>query len=96
MLENGFQPLYDQLAKHGNPPWGGVEANNTLANPGGPAKLSWESYLASHYNHGAKLVGINIGASDPALVSHLSKGAFGDDAIAAYHKFLTGGKLVEQ
>ena len=31
-LKNGFQPLYDELAKHGNPAWGGVEAN-ALSDP---------------------------------------------------------------
>lgn len=94
-LKNGFQPIYDELAKHGGPAWGGVEANATLAEPGA-AELSWETYLAWHYNHGAKLVGINSGASDPALVSQLTKGAFGDEAMAAYRKFLKGEELVER
>jgi hypothetical protein len=92
-LENGFQPLYDELAKHGNPAWGGVEANATFAKPN---SLSWEKYLAWHYNHGAKLVGINIGASDQSLMSKLIKGAFGDEAMAAYREFLKGKKLVEK
>ena len=90
-LANGFQPLYEELAKHGNPAWGGVEANNAaLVNPNAP---SWEKYLAWHYNHGAKLVAINVGASDQAIMSSLSKGAFGDEALAAYRKFLKGEKL---
>jgi hypothetical protein len=93
-LENGFQPLYDELAKHGDPAWGGVEANATLANPN--AAVSWEEYLGWHYNHGAKLVGINIGASDQSLMSNLIKGAFGDEAMAAYIKFLEGKKLIEK
>ncbi len=92
-LENGFQPLYDALAKHGNPSWGGVEANATFAKPN---SLSWEKYLAWHYNHGAKLVGINIGASDQSLMSNLIKRAFGDQAMAAYRKFLKGEKLIEK
>ncbi len=93
-LANGFQPLYKELAKHGNPAWGGVEANNAaFANPNAP---SWEKYLAWHYNHGAKLVGINVGAADPSITSHLSKGAFGDEAMAAYEKFLKGDELNEK
>jgi hypothetical protein len=93
-LANGFQPLYDQLAKHGDPAWGGVEANNAaFANPNAP---SWEKYLAWHYNHGAKLVGINVGATDQSVMSKLSKGAFGDEAMAAYEKFLRGEKLIEK
>jgi hypothetical protein len=93
-LANGFQRLYDELAKHGNPAWGGVEANNAaFANPHAP---SWEKYLAWHYNHGAKLVGINVGATDPSVMSKLSKGASGDEAMAAYAKFLRGEKLIEK
>jgi hypothetical protein len=92
-LENGFQPLYDALAKHANPAWGGVEANATIGNTNEP---SWERYLAWHYNHGAKLVGINIGATDQSLMSTLSKGAFSEEALAAYKKFLRGEKLIEK
>ncbi len=93
-LANGFRPLYEELAKHGNPAWGGVEANNAaFANPNAPG---WEEYLAWHYNHGAKLVGINVGASDQSIMSSLSKGASGDAAIAAYGKFLKGEKLIEK
>ena len=93
-LANGFQPLYDELAKHGDPPWGGVEANAALANPN--SAVSWEEYLAWHYNHGAKLVGINVGASDQSLMANLTKGAFGDEAMAAYRKFLEGKELIEK
>ena len=83
--------LQSTAARHGEE----FEANATLAEPGA-AELSWETYLAWHYNHGAKLVGINSGASDPALVSQLTKGAFGDEAMAAYRKFLKGEELVER
>jgi hypothetical protein len=93
-LANRFQRLYDELAKHGNPAWGGVEANNAaFANPNAPG---WEEYLAWHYNHGAKLVGINVGASDQSIMSSLSKGASADEALAAYRKFLKGEKLIEK
>lgn len=94
-LANGFQPLYDALAKHGDPAWGGVEAHVTLATPNAAVR-TWEEYLAWHSNHGAKLVGINIGASDPSLMANLSKGAFGEEAMAAYKKFLEGKKLTEK
>jgi hypothetical protein len=92
-LANGFQPLYDELAKHGDPAWGSVEANNVaFTNPNAPA---WERYLAWHYNHGAKLVVINVGAADQSIMSNLTRGAFGDEAMAAYGKFLRGEKLIE-
>jgi hypothetical protein len=92
-LANGFQPLYDELAKHGNPAWGGVEANAAFANP---SASGWKEYLAWHYNHGAKLVGINVGASDRSIMSNLRKGASDDEAMAAYRKFLKGEKLIEK
>ena len=95
ILENGFQPLYDELAKHGNPAWGGVEANAVFGSANRPVICNWETYLAWHFNHGAKLVGINIGASDQSLMVKLRKGAFDEEAMAAYRKFLSGKTLRE-
>jgi hypothetical protein len=91
-LEQNFQPLYDALKQHGSPPWGGVEAN--LGFPG--ALIDWESYLSWHYNHGATLVAINIGATRTELPARLEKSAFGPEALAAYSKFLKGEKLREK
>jgi len=93
-LANGFQPLYDQLARHGSPAWGGVESNVALGNPMAPAP-DWETYLAWHYNHGAKVVAVNIGTTEPSLMSRLGEIAFSDEALAAYRKFLSGGALTE-
>ena len=95
-LANGFQPLYDALEKHGNPAWAGVEANAAMELAGQPVMPGWETYLGWHYNHGAKLVGINSGATDPSLMSQLGRGAFGDEALAAYRKFLSGQQLNEK
>jgi hypothetical protein len=91
-LERSFQLLYDELKKHGNPPWGGVEANTGF--PGAP--VDWETYLAWHYNHGATLVAINMGATGTDLSAQLEKSAFSPDALAAYRKFLKGEKLEEK
>jgi hypothetical protein len=44
----------------------------------------------------AKVVGINVGTSDQSLMSHLSEGAFGEEALAAYRKFLGGKELIEK
>jgi hypothetical protein len=91
-LANGFRPLYAELSRHGNPAWGGVEANTAaFARPNSPG---WEEYLAWHYNYGAKLVGINVGAADRSVMENLQKGAFGEEAMAAYRKFLQGGRLM--
>ncbi len=91
-LQQNFQPLYAALQKHGNPPWGGVEAN--VGFPG--TLVDWESYLGWHYNHGATLVAINTGATGKELPALLEKSAFGPEAIAAYRKFLKGEKLTEK
>lgn len=91
-LQDKFKALYTELKKHGNPVWGGVEAN--AGAPG--ADVDWETYLGWHFNHGANLVGINIGATGKALPAQLEKSAFGTEAIAAYCKFLEGKHLVEK
>ena len=87
-----FKPIYDELEKHGNPPWAGVEANAGI--PG--SMVDWETYLAWHFNHGCVLVGVNMGATGEDLPRRLGESAFGDEAIAAYHKFLKGQPLVEK
>ncbi len=76
----------------GIPPWAGVEANAGI--PG--SLVDWETYLAWHYNHGCLLVGVNMGATGEDLPRRLRDSAFSKEAIAAYHKFLTGQPLVEK
>ena len=91
-LERGFGPLYETLAKRADPAWGGVEANTGM--PG--SMVDCETYLGWHYNHGAVLVAINTGATGTELPGLLEKSAFGPEALAAYRKFLRGGKLTER
>ena len=92
LLGQNFKAVYDELEKHGNPGWAGVEANAGF--PG--SVVDWETYLAWHYNHGCVMVGINNGATGQDLPKRLRDSAFGDEAIAAYHKFLTGQPLAEK
>ena len=92
LLGQNFKAVYDELEKHGNPGWAGVEANAGF--PG--SVVDWETYLAWHYNHGCVMVGINNGATGQDLPKRLRDSAFGEEAIAAYHKFLTGQPLVEK
>jgi hypothetical protein len=87
-----FKPIYDELEKHGNPAWGGMEANAGFPGSG----VDWETYLAWHYNHGCVLVAVNMGATGQDLPKRLWDSAFGKEAIAAYHKFLTGRPLVDK
>jgi hypothetical protein len=92
VLGKNFKPIYDELEKHGNPAWAGVEANAGM--PG--SFVDWETYLAWHYNHGCVLVGVNMGATGTDLPKRLWDSAFGKEALAAYHKFLTGQPLLER
>src|SRR5262249_5713941 len=92
VLGQSFKPIYDELEKHGNPTWAGVEANAGI--PG--SFVDWETYLGWHYNHGCVLVGVNMGATGTDLPRRLQDSAFSEDAIAAYQKFLKGQLLVEQ
>jgi len=91
VLGQTFKPIYDELEKHGNPAWAGVEANAGM--PG--SVVDWETYLAWHYNHGCVLVGVNTGATGEDLPKRLWDSAFGKEAIAVYRKFLSGQPLVE-
>jgi hypothetical protein len=58
--------------------------------------VDWETYLGWHYNHGATLVAINTGATGQELPDLLEKSAFGQEALAAYRKFLVGDPLREK
>jgi hypothetical protein len=92
VLGESFKAIYDELERHGNPAWAGVEANAGV--PG--SVVDWETYLALHYNHGCVLVGVNTGATGKDLPKRLWDSAFGKEAIAAYHKFLSRQPLVEK
>jgi hypothetical protein len=52
--------------------------------------FDWGEYLARHFRHGARLVGVNVGASSPALEGQLTQSAYGPEAIAAYRAFFSG------
>jgi hypothetical protein len=92
VLGQNFNAIYEALEKHGNPGWAGVEANAGF--PG--SVVDWETYLGWHYNHGCVLIGINHGATGSDLPKRLRESAFGDEALAAYHKFFEGVPLVEK
>jgi hypothetical protein len=93
VIGESFKPIYDELEKHGNPAWAGVEANAGI--PG--SVVDWETYLAWHYNHGCVLVGVNsAGGTDPDRSKRYWDSAFSKEAIAAYQKFLTGQPLAEK
>ena len=92
VLGQNFNALYENLEKHGNPPWAGIEANAGF--PG--SIVDWETYLGWHYNHGCVIMGINNGATGEDLPRRLRESAFGEEAIAAYHKFFRNEPLIEK
>jgi hypothetical protein len=92
LLAADFGALYGELHKRDDPSWGGVEANAGMAS----GAVDWETYLGWHYNHGATLVAINTGATGQELPELLEKSAFGQEALAAYRKFLAGDPLGEK
>jgi hypothetical protein len=85
-LANGFEPIYDELARHGNPPWGGTESSPSIGTGTG---IDPYEYLRWHFDHGAVLVFMNTGASGPELSDALERGVWGPAAIAAYRRFFT-------
>jgi hypothetical protein len=91
-LRENFKAIYDELEKHGNPAWAGVEANAGV--PG--SVVDWETYLAWHYNHGCVLMGVNMDGTGQDTHTPMRESAYGKEAIAAYHKFLTRQPLVEK
>lgn len=85
-LASGFEPIYEELDRHGNPPWGGTESSPSL---GFGTEIEPYEYLRWHFDHGAVLVLMNTGASDPVLSAALDRAVWGPAAIAAYRRFLT-------
>ncbi len=92
VLRESFKAIYDELEKHGSPAWAGVEANAGV--PG--SVVDWETYLAWHYNHGCVLMGVSYDGTGKDTLTRMRESAYGNEAIAAYHKFLTGQPLVEK
>ena len=84
-LRDDFDVLYQPLAAHGNPHWGGTEA----APFDGRSLLPIAEYLSRHYDHGATVVVLNDGATGD-LMSLLSQAVYGCDAIPVYQRFLNG------
>jgi len=95
--EGLFEDYYDELAKHGNPPWAMAEGSNVVLAEGGGSKRSivdWEAYLGKLFNHGARVVNIFGGwQGEPA--GPFRQAAESPEAFAAYRKFLRGEQLKE-
>ena len=90
-LTSGLQVLYQAVAAHGLTRWGSTESSPT--NIMG-TKVSPETFLAWHYNHGAAIVVMN--SADPSGGGQaLGKEMWSSASVAAYKKFLSGQALSE-
>ena len=88
--------IYDALRDHGNPPWGSAEGTNVNIQAGPPRipEEGMRDYLARMFNHGATMA--NVFGWDIGSEENLFRRATeGDEAIAAYRKFLSGVRLDE-
>lgn len=91
-----LEQLQEELKKHGNPPWASCEGTAMdPAQAGRPGSgMDMEGYLGNLFNHGARLVNIfgwGVGDRD----NPFRKIAEGDNALAAYRKYLRGEDLAE-
>jgi hypothetical protein len=76
--------IYAALAQQHVTHWGSTEANPALA-----AGVSPADYLHMHFDHGASVMVLNIGATSADLSSRLYAGVYGSDAVAIYNSFLS-------
>jgi hypothetical protein len=92
-----FDDLYQEIGAHGRGSWGMVEGVNVELGPGGPTRspLTWETYLARNFNHGARLVNL-FGAFQGDGAGEFRLATESTQALAAYRKFLQGNELVEE
>jgi hypothetical protein len=94
-----FTDIYAALRAHNAPNWAMAEGSNVVLGPlypdgVGSSPLSWETYLAKSFNHGAEMVNIFAAFQGPPQSPFRQAGASAD-ALAAYRKFLRGDRLTE-
>ncbi len=87
--------IYTGLGAHGNPPWASAEGTNVDIQ--GPPRIpdeGMQDYLARMFNHGATMTNVfGWGIGDKQNV--FRRATEGDEALAAYRKFLRGARLDE-
>jgi hypothetical protein len=86
-FEKSFDLLYQELKKHGNPAWGGTEANPQGL---GDTRVPTDEYLRRHFDHGAKLMVMNTRSSGRELTEKLNQGVWSKESVAQYRIFLGG------
>ena len=91
-----FDDLHQAIGTYGGGPWAMVEGVNVVLGPRGPTQspLTWETYLAKSFNHGAKIVNL-FGGFQGDAVGEFRRATESEQALAAYRKFLQGDLLIE-
>ncbi len=93
-----FDEIYEELARHKQVGWASCEGTNLQLGSGpGQSGMNMETYLAKMFNHGGTLVNIfswGIGGEANKNMSFRVV-TEGEEALAAYRKFLKGDQLVE-
>jgi hypothetical protein len=88
--------LFEALKQYGEPAWASAEGTSVSpaeADKGKPGR-GMEGYLGNLFNHGARFVNIfGWGVGDQK--NAFRRTAEGEEALAAYHKFLRGEPLEE-
>jgi hypothetical protein len=97
--EGRFEDIYQAVQAYDRQSWAMAEGTNLVLGgpqPGGAARspLDWETYLGRSFNHGATMVNIFGGFQDEGYGA-FHRAAESEEALAAYHKFLQGDKLIE-
>ena len=89
--------IFALLKQHNTPPWASVEGTNVVPN-GMPGERTMETYLGRMFNHGAVMVNIfswGVGPEDSRR-NPFRRPTEGEDAIAGYRLFLSGGRMREE
>jgi hypothetical protein len=87
-----YDQIYAEVASHGGVAWASSEGTNVL--PGqaaGSSGIGMEAYLARGFNHGAALIDVfswGVGGPSVKTSSPFRLVTEGDEALAAYRKFL--------
>lgn len=91
-----FDDIYQAIGTHGRGPWAMTEGANVVLGPGGPgpSPITWETYLARSFNHGARIVNL-FGAFQGDRVGEFRRATESTAALEAYRKFLQGDQLIE-
>jgi hypothetical protein len=90
-----FEDIYQAVRDYGRGAWAMAEGTNAI--PGLPparSSLTWETYLARSFNHGARIVDL-FGGFQGGGFGEFGRSTESGEALGAYRKFLRGDPLIE-